>query len=246
MSEPTTAELLGEAEEKYIEAESTIDDYREEVSRLTADVARLRGLLNEARIAEPAQPAAGHVLVMRSAVALRDAEIERLRELVTKIEAERDGTYRERARLVAFLAACYPSEIIEQPGKFADEWPVIYVTGPTGQLSWHLSRADLDLFGHVQRFIDVRRVGDEEPRWDGHTTEEKYERLARLIPHAMDDSDLLATIREQLTSLIAHWRDTAARTAERQGATAAHAAYLRSGSDAIKACADALAELLET
>lgn len=50
---------LGEMEDRLIEAERTIDSYREEVSRLTADRDRLRGLLNEARIAEPGQAAPG-------------------------------------------------------------------------------------------------------------------------------------------------------------------------------------------
>ena len=41
------------------------------------------------------------------------------------------------------------------------EWPVAYIELPTGQVSWHLPQ-------HVKPY-------------DGHTTEEKYERIRRLI-----------------------------------------------------------------
>lgn len=170
-------------------------------------------------------------------LAVEARTVDDYREALRAAEAERDKAYRERAQLVAFLAACYPSEMTQEHER--DPWPIVYVLGPAGQMSWQIARADLRLFDHVGWHGD-------EPMWDGHTTDEKYERLARLIPRATDDRDLLATIRERLTALIAQWRDTAAQTAERQGTSAAHAAYLRAGSDAIKACADALAELLET
>lgn len=85
-------------------------------------------------------------------------------------EEERDKAYRERAALVAFLAASYPSEITQDN---ADEgWWIVYVTTPTGQMSWHVSDADLDLFDHLPKANSVT--------WDGHTTEQKYERLAEL------------------------------------------------------------------
>jgi hypothetical protein len=87
-----------------------------------------------------------------------------------------EPAYRERARLAAFVASIFPSRICAndpaEPG-----WPVLYVETPEGQLSWHLSPGDLDLFDRVPRV----NVGDpDEPMWDGHTTEEKYERLSRL------------------------------------------------------------------
>lgn len=79
--------------------------------------------------------------------------------------------YRERAFLVAHLASIYPSYICyddpEEP-----EWPVIYIETPEGQMSWHLSGDDLDLFDHAW--------GKRPMSWDGHTTEEKYERLRAL------------------------------------------------------------------
>lgn len=76
--------------------------------------------------------------------------------------------YRERAHLVAHLAALYPSHIghtdIDEP-----EWAVVTISLPTGQATWHVAPDDMDLFGHVRTDIS-------EP-WDGHTTEQKYARL---------------------------------------------------------------------
>ncbi|MEU5442778.1 MULTISPECIES: WDGH domain-containing protein [Streptomyces] len=78
-----------------------------------------------------------------------------------------DPVYRERAHLVAHLAAAYPSSI-----GYADpsepEWAVVVVNLPTGQVTWHVAPSDMDLFEHVHRGAEG---------WDGHTTEEKYARL---------------------------------------------------------------------
>lgn len=81
-----------------------------------------------------------------------------------------DSVYRERAHLVAHLATVYPSVLGIDPAE--PDWAVCYVKSPKGQLSWHISPDDMDLFGHVPHGGHVT--------WDGHTTEEKYERLDAL------------------------------------------------------------------
>lgn len=86
------------------------------------------------------------------------------------------GVYRERAALVAYFAAIYPSAIVHGADPENPGWPVIYVDSPKGQLSWHLSGGDLDLFPHVPVV-----EGDRAPVWDGHSTAEKYERIAELV-----------------------------------------------------------------
>lgn len=80
-----------------------------------------------------------------------------------------DDVYRERAHLVAHLAALYPSRIGTDPAE--PDWPVVYVETEAGQLSWHIAADDLPLFAHVRR-------GDAD--WDGHSTKEKYRRLDNL------------------------------------------------------------------
>lgn len=87
-----------------------------------------------------------------------------------------DSVYRERAHLVAHLAALYPS-VIGYNDPAEPDWPVVYVKTPEGQLSWHISPEDVDLFGHVT-FGNL--VSRQTVTWDGHSTEEKYARLDRL------------------------------------------------------------------
>ncbi len=77
-----------------------------------------------------------------------------------------DAVYRERSHLLALLAAHYPSHF--QPDPQAPDWPVLYISLPTGQCCWHIGADDLELFPHVVGGGDT---------WDGHTTEEKYQRV---------------------------------------------------------------------
>jgi hypothetical protein len=77
--------------------------------------------------------------------------------------------YRERAHLVAHLAAYYPSTAGYTDPKAMD-WLVVTVQLPDGQATWHINKGDIDLFEHVVRH-DVP--------WDGHTTAEKYERVEK-------------------------------------------------------------------
>src|SRR5690349_5330413 len=102
---------------------------------------------------------------------------------------ERDLAYTERNRLVAALArligrgspcadcattgmagfcehrnrawlAEHPEDQTWDP-----EWrTIVFIDGPTGQLSWHLHDSDVPLFDGLPRGPNS---------WDGHTTEEK-------------------------------------------------------------------------
>lgn len=78
--------------------------------------------------------------------------------------------YRERAHLVAHLAAYYPA-VAGYTDPVAVDWLVVTVEMPEGQAAWHISKADVDLFDHVPR-VDPDGV-----TWDGHTTAEKYQRI---------------------------------------------------------------------
>lgn len=51
-------------------------------------------------------------------------------------------------------------------------WPVVYIETPEGQLSWHVPKEEVIL-------PDQCRA--DKPEWDGHTTEEKQERIRRLL-----------------------------------------------------------------
>lgn len=93
-------------------------------------------------------------------------------ELNAKHAEELNAAYRERAHLVALLAAVYPSQFCENPDPDYEDWPIVYVETPTGQASWHVSPQDTDLFPHVKFGTDAE--------WDGHTTDEKYARIRHL------------------------------------------------------------------
>jgi hypothetical protein len=98
-----------------------------------------------------------------------------LREKLAAAGAERDKAYRERAALIAYLTANYPSVIYYDADPEAPGWPVIFTDTPAGQMSWHLAECDLGLFPHVRAVLL-----DRPSPWDGHTTGEKYGRLADL------------------------------------------------------------------
>ncbi|MFI5752438.1 hypothetical protein ACIBBE_42830 [Streptomyces sp. NPDC051644] len=88
-------------------------------------------------------------------------------------EAALDATYRERAHLVAQLAALHPSHI-GHTDPAAPDWAVVIIETPAGQMSWHIAERDMDLFAHVQPTDQNSR------HWDGHTTDEKYQRMRQL------------------------------------------------------------------
>lgn len=79
-----------------------------------------------------------------------------------------EAVYRERHHLVAHLAVIYPSVMMLNADPKEPDWPVLFIDLPTGQVSWHIAPADMDLFRHVP-------VGNAE--WDGHDVVEKYNRL---------------------------------------------------------------------
>ncbi|MFE3206307.1 hypothetical protein [Embleya sp. NPDC059237] len=90
--------------------------------------------------------------------------------------AER-SVYRERAELIADLAARWPSVLVTSAPDLP-EYAIVHIHPPTGPMSWHIHPDDVPLFDHV------RRVGADHPRaqWDGHSTGEKYDRLRALRP----------------------------------------------------------------
>lgn len=85
--------------------------------------------------------------------------------------------YRERAHLVAHLAALWPSVIHLDEGGDPD-YRVVIISTTKGQMSWHIHVDDMDLFRHVPSYDASNRT--KLLVWDGHTTEQKYERLRRL------------------------------------------------------------------
>ena len=93
--------------------------------------------------------------------------------VVDNLRKSKDEAYRERNKLVAFVSTMFPSFLgkhEETDTTWHKEWMnIVYIELPTGQISWHLHDSDVDLFSHLEF--------DETKKWDGHSTEEKYDRL---------------------------------------------------------------------
>lgn len=129
----------------------------------------------------------GEIELLRSLCALHTATYKVAREGRKSAQAEisllhlklewaqdaKNGAYAERNKLVALVSKVFPSCLgrhEEADAGWDDDWRwIVYVTLPTGQCSWHIHDSDLPLFAHLRR---------EDVTWDGHTTDEKYERLA--------------------------------------------------------------------
>lgn len=83
--------------------------------------------------------------------------------------------YEERNRLVG-LAVSVAQEKGLKTGKAEDpedeEWVLIYIDLPTGQVSWHVHRSDLRYFPPM---------GEYDKPWDGHSTPKKYDRVLDFI-----------------------------------------------------------------
>lgn len=105
--------------------------------------------------------------------------MDELLELENAIKADQelwqerlDAVYEERDRLVALISSLYPSYIAIDEDSEDGFKNVVYIETPEGQLSWHITDKEVPLFSHLV-------VKDN--NWDGHTTEEKYERIENLI-----------------------------------------------------------------
>jgi len=99
-----------------------------------------------------------------------------LRQYYYGVMTTTNDVYNERARLVAFLATIYPSHIgYTDPDE--PDWPVVIIEAPGGQMSWHVSPDDVHMFDHVEPTNRMCRG------WDGHSTQEKYDRLERTLLH---------------------------------------------------------------
>lgn len=90
--------------------------------------------------------------------------------------AERDAAYHERNLLVSALSKLFPSHLMLHPeddSGWDPEWlNIVCIDGPSGQMTWHIHSSELPEFDH----LDVQPNN-----WDGHSTEEKYKRLEKLV-----------------------------------------------------------------
>jgi len=104
---------------------------------------------------------------------LRD-ERDDAEQAVREVTDSKNGAYRERDQLVCALSKLFPSWLGKHPENetWDHDWrTIVFVQLPTGQCSWHIHDSEAAMFSHLSRGSTA---------WDGHTTEEKYRRLAAL------------------------------------------------------------------
>jgi hypothetical protein len=109
---------------------------------------------------------------------MSDQERPAVREQIEEMRARKDAAYEERNRVVAALSKLWPSHLAQHPEDdltWERDWmTIVCIHSPQGQLTWHVHDSQRFLFAHLS-------MG--EGHWDGHTTEQKYQRLAALQAH---------------------------------------------------------------
>lgn len=107
-------------------------------------------------------------------------------ECIAALKAQKDGAYSERNKTVialawmALRAGCRVGTR-EHEGEWDDDWrAILMVDLPTGQASWHFHDSERPLLAGFPAYPD---------EWDGHTTDEKYERMRALSKPAQEAQD---------------------------------------------------------
>lgn len=152
-------------------AEARIDLKIPGLDALATDLKRLTDAL-DANDNSTAGVAVRAIQLMRQAGDERD---QANTELSAALD-QRDGAYRERAQLVALLAAIYTTVIAPAPDIDEPGWHIAYLYISGLQASWHIAPSDIELFAHVKRV----KADDPLAKWDGHTTAKKYGRIQDL------------------------------------------------------------------
>ena len=127
-------------------------------------------------------------------------QTERLIAELKDMEARKDAAYEERNRVVAALAhlalvagfkAGTARTAIEG---WSDDWHgCVYIEGPWGQASWHFHDSHGHLFWTLPPYDGA---------WDGHTTEQKYERLGSVWqPQPSQTERLLGELEKEIEAL---------------------------------------------
>lgn len=111
-----------------------------------------------------------------------EAENAKLKAERDALKAEKDGAYTERNQVVAALAKAFPSGVARTTIEGWDpEWHgCVFIDLPTGQASWHFHDSHASLFADLPTYAKP---------WDGHSTPEKYDRLARMKPICLESEN---------------------------------------------------------
>lgn len=141
------------------------------IDRAEAEIARLKAELAEARVRSGT--VIGELQISERDRVGAEAEAKRL-------SAQKDAAYSERNKLVAAFARValrlgWRAGVGYHPladKEWEQDWrTIVFVDLPTGQVSWHFHDSERDLLKGLPAYAEA---------WDGHSTDEKYQRLAAL------------------------------------------------------------------
>lgn len=138
-----------------------------------ADLRQYQREYNELRkVIDNGSESATHATALYKVIE-RENEIDRLTAERDALVAAKDGAYLERNQLVALLSKVFPAGKKQTAIEgWSEDWHgCVYIDLPTGQASWHYHDSQAYLFDHLPEYQGV---------WDGHTTDEKYERIAAI------------------------------------------------------------------
>ena len=99
-------------------------------------------------------------------------------EILERTEKQKDQAYAERNKLVALLSKLFTAHLgrhSELDKDWEEDWRwIVFITLPTGQVSWHIHDSELSLFAHLPHNLSRPNA------WDGHTDDEKWERVRKM------------------------------------------------------------------
>lgn len=119
-------------------------------------------------------------------------KIAALQAKIDKMEARKDAAYYERNQVVAALCKCFPAGRAKTAIEgWSEDWhSCVYIDLPTGQVTWHYRDSHATLFEFLPMY---------QGKWDGHSTEEKYARLASIMTSITSERELeLLAVIEQM------------------------------------------------
>ncbi|MEV5770113.1 hypothetical protein AB0L49_02415 [Streptomyces antimycoticus] len=134
-------------------------------------------------------------------------------------EAERDGAYRERAHLLAWISALHPANAVITTAADIDEpgWQLLFLLVGGWQMSWRIHPRDAGLFAHVEHVHPT----DPRAQRDGHSTEAKYQRIQEHVFGLGEARASASTVRIEIGPDPAHVVD-AIRQVRRDGGLPPH------------------------
>lgn len=118
-----------------------------------------------------------HALVTKNGISFSTATLTEYETVFT----QKDAAYAERNKCVALIARMAIALGLraglgrheEEDKSWEDDWRnIVFIDLPSGQVSWHIHDSDLPMFEFLPKYHGV---------WDGHTTEEKYQRVLEAL-----------------------------------------------------------------